>query len=182
MNYKLFVFTLTVFLPAVLLFPQTKKIESVKDESYITYKITHPLHEVEAKSNDALCIILADVPKKEIKEVAVEVDVTSFDSGNSNRDSHAMETVNAITYPDVRFVSTSVTPKGDSLDVEGKLTFHGVTKEIEMEVFPDWMQNKLIVTGKFNISLTSFKIQRPALFLIPINDKCEFTLKQVFNL
>lgn len=182
MNFKLFAFTLFVFLPAVLLFPQTQKIESVKDESYITYKITHPLHEVEAKSKDAFCIILADVPKKEIKEVAVQVDVTSFDSGNSNRDSHAMETVNAITYPAVRFLSTSVVPKGDSLMVDGKLTFHGVTKEISMEVFPDWMKDKLIVTGKFNISLTAFKIKRPSLFLIPISDKCEFTLKEVFNL
>lgn len=181
MNHKVLV-TILAFLPALLLFSQTQKIESVKDESFITYKITHPLHEVEAKSKDGECIILADVPKKEIKEVVAQVDVTSFDSGNSNRDSHAMETVNAITYPDVRFISTSVTPKGDSLEVDGNLTFHGVTNKISMEVFPDWMNDKLVVTGKFDISLTAFKIQRPSLFLIPINDKCVFTLKEVFNL
>lgn len=182
MYRKISIAFLIFFSPYMLLFSQTSKIIAEKDESYITYKITHPLHEVEAKSQDAYCVILADLPEKLIKKVAVQVDVTSFDSGNSNRDSHAMETVNAITYPDARFISTSIVPKSDSLEVEGELTFHGVTKNISMEVFPDWTKNKLVVTGKFNISLTAFKIKRPALFLIPINDKCEFTLKQVFNL
>ncbi|HTP12644.1 MAG TPA: YceI family protein, partial [Bacteroidota bacterium] len=40
--------------------------------------------------------------------MTVRVDVTTFDSGNSNRDSHAMEVVDALTYPDVQFTSTSV--------------------------------------------------------------------------
>lgn len=182
MNRQISFIFLWAFLPVVFLFSQTRKIESVKGESYITYKITHPLHEVTAKSTDVYCVILADVPQKIIKEVAVQVDVTSFDSGNSNRDSHAMETVNAITYPDARFISTSINPKGDSLVVNGQLTFHGVKKDISIEVFPKWMKNSLVVTGDFNISLTAFKIQRPSLFLIPISDKCEFTLKQVFNL
>lgn len=182
MKRKLSILFLIVLCPAVITFSQTKKYQAVKDQSYITYKITHPLHEVEAKSQNAYCVILADAPKKDIKKVAVQVDVTSFDSGNSNRDSHAMETVDAINYPDARFISTSIEQKGDSLMVKGDLTFHGVTKNITMEVFPAWTKSQLVVTGKFNISLTAFKIKRPALFLIPINDKCVFTLKQVFNL
>ena len=182
MKIKILVAFIVFLLPASTLFSQTKKYVAEKGDSYITYKITHPLHEVEAKSKNDYCVILADAAKKEIKEVAVQVDVTSFDSGNSNRDSHAMEVVNAITYPDAQFTSTSVVPKGDSLEVNGKLTFHGITRDISLEVFPSWMQDKLIVNGKFDISLTAFKIKRPSLFLIPINDKCEFTLKQVFDL
>ena len=182
MKNTILILTLFLLIPASTMFSQTKKLEAVKDQSYITYKITHPLHEVEAKSKDAYCVILADEAKKQIKEVAVQVDVTSFDSGNSNRDSHAMETVDAIKYPDVQFTSTSIVPKKDSLEITGNLTFHGVTKKLSFEVFPNWMKDKLIVNGKFNISLTAYKIKRPSLFLIPISDKCEFTLKEVFNL
>jgi polyisoprenoid-binding protein YceI len=123
-----------------------------------------------------------DIADKKIRKVTAQVDVTTFDSGNSNRDSHAMEVVDAITYPYVTFTSTSVTQYGDSLRVEGKLMFHGVTKDIAMLGTAGWMQNKLEVNGSFVLSLTAFKIERPSLLLVPVSDDLHFSLKAVFNL
>jgi polyisoprenoid-binding protein YceI len=171
-----------IILSAVWASAQPKKYEAAEQESFITYKLTHPLHEVEATSKKGICLIYADAQKKEIKDVLVQVPVTSFDSGNSNRDSHAMEVVDAISIPSAKFVSTNIEENGDSLKVSGKLTFHGVTKDIIINAVTDWSTNRLTVNGLFNISLTEFKVDRPSLLLIPVNDNLKFTLKEVFYL
>ncbi len=179
---KLNLFLFLLLLANSFMFSQTKQLQAVKKESFITYKLTHPLHEIESTSRDVFCLVNVDEKVRQISSVAVQVDVTSFDSGNSNRDSHAMEVVEAITYPDARFISSSVTQKGDNLQIWGKLTFHGVTKDVLIHAVASWTDKQLIVNGGFDISLTEFHIQRPSLLLIPVNDDLKFTLKQVFNL
>jgi polyisoprenoid-binding protein YceI len=116
-----------------------------------------------------------DPAKKEIVSVSATVDVTTFDSGNSNRDSHAMEVIDAISYPEVSFVSSSVTETGDSLKVTGKLTFHGVTRDIVALAAAKWSVDKIEVRGSFVLSLTDFKIERPSLLMIPVEDALRFT-------
>lgn len=182
MKVRFYVIVCLTFIFGSLAFAQVKQLQAVKNESYVTYKLSHPLHEVEATSKDVYCIINIDPVKKEIKNVSVQIDVTSFDSGNSNRDSHAMETVDAISYPDVRFISTSIYQEGDSLKIHGNLTFHGVTKNIYIAGAAKWTDSKLVVNGSFDISLTAFKVPRPALLLIPVSDDLKFTLMQTFNL
>ncbi len=161
---------------------QAKKLEAAKDASFITYKLTHPLHEFESTSKDSYCSIVVDLTTKEIKDVFVQVDVTTFDSGNSNRDSHAMEVVDALTYPTATFKSTSLSSNGDKTNVSGKLTFHGVTKDIVIPVSFKWSKDQLVVDGSFDISLTEFNIERPKLLMIPVKDDLQFTLRQTFNL
>jgi polyisoprenoid-binding protein YceI len=161
-------------------FGQTKAVEASKDESSITYRINHTLHHIEATSKDGWFRVELDPAKKEIKSVTAQVDVMTFDSGNSNRDSHAMEVVESIKYPDVTFASTSVTQNGDSLSVTGKLTFHGVTKDIVMTGAAKWSENKLEVQGSFELSITAFKIERPALLMIPVDDALRFSLHAMF--
>jgi polyisoprenoid-binding protein YceI len=156
-------------------------LEMIKNESSVTYTLSHLLHTIEAVSKDVVYQVEADVPNKKINKVSSQVDVTTFDSGNSNRDSHAMEVIDAITYPYVTFTSTSVTQYGDSLRVEGKLMFHGVTKDIAMLGVARWTQNKLEVDGTFVLSLTAFNIERPSLLLVPVNDDLHFALKAVFH-
>jgi polyisoprenoid-binding protein YceI len=161
---------------------QWKSVEIIKKESSITYLLSHPLHHIEATSHDIVCRLEIDPAKKEIRMASVEIDVTTFDSGNSNRDSHAMEVIDAITYPDVQFTSTSITQHGDSLQVFGKLTFHGVTKDIMISAATTWSETKLLVQGNFDLSLTDFKIERPSLLMIKVDDTLKFTLNAVFNI
>jgi polyisoprenoid-binding protein YceI len=161
---------------------QTKTVEALKNESSISYYLTHPLHHIEATSKDPWFRIEVDPAKMEIKSVLAQVDVMTFDSGNSNRDSHAMEVVESIRYPDVRFTSTNVTQNGDSLRVAGKLTFHGITKDIVMDGVAKWSPGRLDVHGSFDISLTEFKIERPSLLMIPVDDQLKFTVAAAFGL
>jgi polyisoprenoid-binding protein YceI len=167
--------TIAAFAPG-----QSRIAETLKGESWIAYRMVHPLHVIDAKSTNAEYKLELDPAKKEIKMVTAQVDVTTFDSGNSNRDSHAMEVNDAITYPDVEFTSTSIVQKGDSLFVTGKLTFHGVTKDITMASTTQWQANRLDVHGAFDIGLTEFKIDRPSLLMIPVEDKLSFTLAAAF--
>ena len=108
--------------------------------------------------------------------------MATFNSGNSNRDSHAMEVVDAINHPAAKFLSDNITENGDSLKISGKLTFHGVTKEIMISAIQKWSDKNLEVEGGFDISLTAFKIERPSLLLMPVNDDLKFTFKESFNL
>ncbi|MGD0591991.1 MAG: YceI family protein [Bacteroidota bacterium] len=161
---------------------QTKSIECSKNETSVTYLLSHPLHHMESTSKEIDCHIEIDPAKKEIKTVSAQIDVMTFNSGNSNRDSHAMEVIDAITYPDVMFSSTSIVQNGDSLIATGKLTFHGVTKNIVIAAATKWSPNRLEVNGSFDLSLTDFKVERPSLLGIKCDDTLKFSLIAIFKL
>jgi polyisoprenoid-binding protein YceI len=93
-----------------------------------------------------------------------------------------MEVIDAISYPKVKFTSTSIVQTGDKLKITGKLTFHGITKEITFDAMPKWESDKLTVTGNFVISLTEFKVERPSLLMIPVKDELRFSFVEVLNL
>jgi polyisoprenoid-binding protein YceI len=182
MKIRINVILLLLFIQISALQAQVKQLEALKQESSITYHLTHPLHEVESVSKEAYCKIDVDLNKKEIKKVFVQVDVTTFNSGNSNRDSHAMEVIDALSFPDSRFTSSSIIQIGDSLKITGKLIFHGITKDVIIKAITKWSNKKLVVNGNFDISLTAFNVERPSLLLIPVKDILKFDLTQVFNL
>lgn len=182
MVIKLNYFILSFLFLVTISTAQTKKVQADKKESSVTYQLTHPLHEIESTSKDVNCWADLDPAKKEISHAYVQIDVTTFNSGNSNRDSHAMEVIDAISYPNVKFSSTSLKQNGDKLEIGGKLTFHGITKPIKIGAMQKWENNKLTVTGNFVISLTEFKVERPSLLMIPVKDELRFSFTQVFNL
>jgi polyisoprenoid-binding protein YceI len=163
-------------------YSQVRTIQCIKGETSITYVLVHPLHKVESTSKDVSSAIRCDAAAKSIQSVTASVDVTTFDSGNSNRDSHALEVIDAISYPEASFSSTSITSRNDSLIVSGKLTFHGVTREISMSALPQWSEKKLTVRAAFSISLTDFKVERPSLLMMPVEDTLRFSLVAAYAL
>lgn len=182
MKTKIIYFLGWMLLAALCPAAQTKTVECSKDETSVTYLLTHPLHQIESTSKDIDCHIEIDLSKKEFKAVSAQIDVTTFNSGNSNRDSHAMEVIDAITYPDVMFSSTSIVQNSDSVEVTGNLTFHGVTKTIVIASAVKWLPNRVEVNGAFDISLTEFKVEQPSLLMMKCDDILRFTLVAVFKL
>jgi len=154
----------------------------IREESSLAYELVHPFHTIDATSKDVTYTLELDAAKKEIKRVEAQVDVTTFDSGNSNRDSHAMEVIDALSFPDVKFVSSAIKQKGDSLRIAGSLTFHGVTKEIIAAGVTQWSGDRLSVRGAFELSMTAFNIERPSLLMIPVEDRLSFSFVAVFAL
>jgi polyisoprenoid-binding protein YceI len=161
---------------------QTRIVDGLRGESTMTYRIVHPLHKIEAASKDVEYRIAIDMATKAIMNVSAHVDVTSFNSGNSSRDSHAMEVIDALTYPEASFKSAAIATAGDSLTVTGLLTFHGVAKDVVIHAKAAWSAQRLQVDGAFDISLTAFSIERPSLLLIPVEDALRFSFTAVFPL
>jgi polyisoprenoid-binding protein YceI len=170
------------FLIVVNAAAQVKTVTSIKGESSAIYFLVHPMHEVEATSKEVVYTAFINPGTKSIQTVTATVDVTSFDSGNSNRDSHAMEVIDAMSFPEATFKSTSIVPQGNALIVGGKLTFHGVTNDVTATAKLEWGSDKLIVHATMPISLTAFKVERPSLLFIPVHDTLKFTLTAAFPL
>ena len=169
---------LFVFLPT-----EKRNIKADKAKSYLTYKAVHKLHAWEGKNKNTDCIIVYDTEKGAVEKVAVSAKISDFDSGNSSRDSHSLEVLEAIKYPKVTFVSTSITSIGkDKFTIKGDLTFHGITKSISFEATQTKTASKLIAEATFSVLMTDYKVERPTLMFIPTNDKMDISLYMTFNL
>ncbi len=171
-----------IFLMAVL--PVEKRnIKADKAKSYLTYKAVHSLHAWEGKNTNTDCLIIYNTESSTVEKVAVSAKVADFDSGNSSRDSHAIEVLDAIKYPKITFVSTKIAAAGkDNFRVTGDLTFHNITKTISFDAKQTKTSSKLIAEGKFTVLMTDYKIERPTLMFIPTNDEMDISLYMVFNL
>jgi len=159
-----------------------RKIAADKASSSITYSMTHPMHDWEGVSKDVNCVIVYNDESKQIEQVAAALKVDSFDSGNSNRDSHAIEAMEGVKFPKVSFSSSNVKQEGTAITATGNLTFHGISKPITIKGNAKESGGKLTIDADFNFLLTDFKVERPSLFGVKTDDLVKMKLKVVFAL
>jgi len=132
--------------------------------------MNHLLHAWDAVSPDVNGVVQLKADGN-IEKVAIVAKISSFDSKSSNRDAHTLEVTEALKFPNISFVSTSITEsKNGELDVKGNLQFHGVTKEISFKAVSKNNNGTVQVNGNFIFLLEDFKVPRPS-----------FMLKQVDN-
>lgn len=176
-HFSILVFTLFCFCGIAQQAQQTKTFAD-KTKSSITYAMEHPLHSWEGVSREINSVILTDASKNVITQAAVSVKISSFDSQNANRDSHCIEVTEAIKYPNISFASTSIKQNVNALEISGKLTFHGVTKEITLTAEKKTENNQLQITGSFSINMTDYNIDPPSLMAMETDEviKLKFTL------
>ncbi len=159
--------------------PQVK-FYAEKSQSSITYAMKHPLHSWEGTSKDVNSVILADKNRKTITQAAVSVKISSFDSQNANRDSHTIEVTDAIKYPNISFASSSIKQEGDNLQITGKLTFHGVSKEITINAEKKFVNNKAEITGNFSVNMKDYNIDPPSLMAMETDEEIKLTFDLVY--
>lgn len=149
-------------------------------DSEIRYHGIHPLHEWTGISTSASGKVSYDQSTNS-GSIVVSVPLNSFDSKVYARDSNMLTHTEAIDFPFVVFKSDNASIEQDSLYVNGKLTFHGITKEISV-VASITQQNDFRVNGAFSINLSDYNVPRPSLLFININDEIridyEFTITQ----
>ena len=159
-----------------------KIISADKSNSWVRYTVDHTLHKATAISNDFICNIDFNSDTKQINNVVAAVGIGTFDSKNSNRDSNAMEAVDALKFPSVKFISSSVSSVAGKLFIKGNLIFHGVTKEFHFDAEQIISGNLVTVTGSFTVSLDQFKVERPSLLGMKIDDTILVEFKTVFKI
>ena len=117
-----------------------------------------------------------------LEAVAVIITVRSCDSGNSNRDSHALEALEALKFPNVTFSANQIQETNNQLSIKGNLTFHGVTKPIEIMAKKTIADKNLKVEGKFEINMKDYGVEPPGLMGIRANENINLNFNMVFNL
>ena|ERR1019366_7709687 len=169
---KKILFSLLMF-TAVLAVANPIEIKSAradKSKSSITYHMVHPMHSWDGVSKDVDGVIQYDAQTGQIIKVAILTKIASFDTKNSNRDSHTLEVTEAIKYPSVSFVSSSVKDNGTTVEVTGTITFHGVSKQITFTAKEEAVNKHKVISGEFTLLLEDFKIERPSMMMMKTNN------------
>ena len=159
-------FTFLYLLP-FLLFGQTFEVSKA---SKITYYGSHYAHDWQGHSSGISGRILYDADDQTANSCSLRVYLTTFDSGNSNRDSNMLTYLDAFQYPDIMFAANEISVKGKNASIKGQLTFHGITKDLNLTadiLFTDGFNAE----GSFTILLSDYEVERPALLFKKIADE-----------
>ena len=157
--------------------------QPLPEKSTITYHMRHKLHEWDGVS-DKLKIQAnweSANPVNKITKIAISTKVSSFNSGLSNRDSHMIEVLEALTYPNIVFNSTSIVYNQNDLMVNGQLQFHGVTKQISFNAKQSDKEGNIFFEGAFPILLEDFKVKRPSLLFVKADNEIQIKFKLYFK-
>lgn len=160
-----------------------RKLMADKSLSTVTYAASHPLHKWEGVSREVNCALIYNDETKQPESVAVSIKVTSFDSKNNNRDSHAIEVLDGLKYPNVTFTSSDIKAgEGGTLVATGNLTFHGVARPVTLRANRKDAAGKMTITGGFPITMSAHNIERPSLMGLKTDDEMTLSFNVVFPL
>ena len=155
--------------------PTATNLAVIAKDSTITYHLVHKLHKFDGvcKSVEGRGRVLSDGKV----QVAVRAKVESFDSGNANRDSHMKETIEAARFPlvELKAQGDSAPPATFPATVDrtfkGELTFHGVKKSLDVPVKLTYASaTNIRAEAHLSLSLDEFKVERPSLMFVKIDD------------
>ena len=108
-------------------------LEIDRSHSDVAFQVRHLLSKVRGRFNEFNGTIEFDTSNPRNSRVDVTIQAASIDTAEADRDKHlrGADFFDVETYPTLRFVSTSVTPRdANTYDVAGDLTIHGVTRQV----------------------------------------------------
>jgi len=146
---------------------ETFVIDTDRAHASITFRIKHlGFSWLTGRFDDFNGTFTFDAKKPENSTVKVEIDTKSVNTNHAERDKHlrGKDFLNVSKYPTATFESTGVKLNGDAATITGKLTLHGVTKEIEIAAKPvgggedPWGGYRQGFTGITQLALKDFGI------------------------
>ena len=179
---KSIIYSLFLGLTLMLCSFDNVKLTLNKTDSFIRYTLDHPAHTSIGTSKDFICGGYYDNTSKQITKLVVAAAVASFDSQNSSRDSHALEVLEGTKYPKVTFVSKAIKEEAGDLTIVGELNFHGIKKDITIKAKQMASDKKIILSGSFNVSLDKFKVEKPSMVGVAVDDNLVMDFKTVFDI
>ena len=143
----------------------------------VEYVLTHKLHQVVGTSSEPEVVLVIDDAGL---KVMARAKVTSFKSGNGNRDAHALEAIDAANHPLVVVKGVApgfkppATPGVVKVPVKAEVELKGVSNPREIEVTLDFKSpDRAEATFSFPESLEAHKVERPSLMMIKVEDALE---------
>ena len=153
------------------------------ENSLITYFGVHYLHKWEGSTSDVKGVVSYDKNIDQY-ECSISVPLSTFSSGNDNRDSNMLVYCRAFDFPNINFQSTSIKVNESTLEIEGIIEFAGEEKEIKTNAKLNRLDNNLFaIEGELDILLSEFKVERPSLLFVEIEDlvKIKYSIQGVKN-
>ena len=172
-----------LLLSATLLAPALLSAQSqwVLQNSTLKYHMSHPVHEVDGTSTAAkgkgtcqngTCSFLIAAP------------VNSFQSGDSNRDLHMVQTTRGAQFPMV-VVRTSFPESqidAPALDVDLEVQFAGQTAQYHHIAFQkSGSGSDVRITGTIPSTCSDFKIDRPTFLTLPIKNEIPVAVEMTWR-
>ena len=148
--------------------------------SAVRFHVNHKLHTVDGVSTAAEGKAILD-PDGTVRTM-VRIPVQSFDSGDSNRDSHMLETLQAGKFPFVTFKGVGKVPgtspggRPAGVTLRGELDFHGVKRPVEVPATVEFAADgSARVQGTLVVSLEAHQVERPSMLAMKLDDDCTIT-------
>ena len=146
----------------------------VQQEAEVVYKVVHPFHTVEGVSKQVDVVALVD---GDVLKVMARAPVASFDSGNSNRDAHMQEVVDAPQFPTVtvRLMMSKFTLPAAGAEqaytIPGEIELHGVKVKASVDAKIKAVNaQSATLTFELTDSLEAHHIERPELLFKKLED------------
>ena len=162
---KLF-FKIFFILPLLLMSQERWTLEM--ENSYITYDADHFLHAWSGTNNSIKGIITGN--KNEFQKIAIAMLVRDFDSKNNNRDNNALKILEVLKFPKIEFFSDDIVTTDKKMSISGEMNFHGIGIKKVIEANTVLKNNKLIMSGTFEMLLSDFNVKRPSFMMKKIDD------------
>jgi hypothetical protein len=153
----------------------------VLEQSTLTYRVSHPLHQTEGVSHAARGKGVCHTGQCDF---LIAVPVKSFDSGDSNRDIHMLQATRGAQFPMVTVRTripeserTSATVLVD-LDIE----FAGQTahyKQVPLQLSTQGIETR--ISGTIPATLSDFKIEPPSLLAIPVKNDIPVRMEMTWH-
>lgn len=156
---------------------ELKNIDTTK--SSISYSGNHFLHKWSAENNNLSGLIKID--NENILNIGIVAKVADFKSGNSSLDSNSYRVLEALKFPNIIFKSVSVTSINGLSNIKGLIEFHGIEKNIDVNVKLTTIENTTQMNGEFTINLSDFSVDRPSLLLQKIDNQITIVFELVFS-
>ena len=80
------------------------------------------------------------------------------------------------------FSANNIQEANNLLTIKGNLTFHGVTKPIEVKAKKAASDDNLKIEGKFEINMKDYGVEPPGLMGVKADEKISLSFNMVFNL
>ena len=171
---------LAILLVSPALFAQTDQTW-VLEQSTLTYHMSHPIHEVDGVSHAARG---KGICHADTCDFLVAAPLKSFDSGDSNRDSHMIQVTRGAQYPlvTVRVRVPEQQLSSATLDCDLDIEFAGQTAHFSHVPFQQTIQGTTHhITGTVPSTLTDFKIDPPSFLTMPIKNQIPVKVDMIWH-
>ena len=141
------------------------------EQSTLSYHMSHPMHELDGVSHAAKGKGVCQAGQCDF---LIAAPVKTFDSGDTNRDLHMLETTRGAQFPMVvvktHFAASELNDATVYADLE--VQFAGQTAHYQHVPFQRTTQGKDVrISGTVPTTCSDFKIERPTFLTVPIKNE-----------